>query len=203
MRSRREETDVTTLEMTCTYYGEAGSQNTAQTLRLAQQRADELGIERVLVASTSGETGALAAEAMPGGRIIVVTHSTGFAAPNQQELQDEYRARIQAAGAHLLTCQHALGGVGRAVRRKLGSYQVDEIIAFTLRLLGDGLKVACEITMMAADAGLVRTGDEVIAVGGTGHGADTAAVIRAANAQDLFDLRVLEILCKPRGNQRT
>ncbi len=58
---------MTTLEMTCTYYGEAGSQNTALTLRLAQQRADELGIERVLVASTSGETGALAAEAMPGG----------------------------------------------------------------------------------------------------------------------------------------
>ncbi len=199
MLARREERDVTTWERACTYYSEAGSANTVPTLEIAQRRADELGIDHVLVASTSGETGAMAAEAMPGGRVIVVSHSTGFAAPNQQELEEAHRVRIEAAGSPILTCQHALGGVGRAVRRKLGSYQIDEIIAFTLRLLGDGLKVACEITLMATDAGLVRSGEEVIAVGGTSHGADTAAVIRAANAQDLFDLRVLEILCKPRS----
>lgn len=193
---------MTTWQATCTYYAEGGAQNTAQTLQIARQRALELGISSVLVASTSGETGAKAAESMRDLHVVVVTHSTGFAAPNQQQLQEEHRTRILAAGAKILTCQHALGGVGRAVRRKLGTYQLDEIIAFTLRILGDGLKVACEITLMAADAGLIRAGDEVVAVGGTGRGADTAAVIRAANAQDFYDLRVLEILCKPRGNPR-
>jgi hypothetical protein len=50
---------------------------------------------------------------------------------------------------------------------------------------------------MAADAGLIRTDADVIAVGGTGTGADTAAVIRPANVARFFDLKVRGILCKP------
>jgi hypothetical protein len=112
-------------------------------------------------------------------------------------LTEENRAAILALGARLLTCQHAFGGVNRAVRRKLNTYELDEIIAYTLRLFGEGMKVACEITLMAADAGLIRTDEPVLAIAGTGRGADTAVVLRAANAQDFFDLRINEILCKP------
>jgi hypothetical protein len=126
-----------------------------------------------------------------------VSHSTGFAAPNEQEMSEENRKAILEGGGRLLTSQHALGGLNRAIRRKLGTYQVDEIVAFTLRNFSQGIKVVCEITVMAADAGLIPVGEEVIAVAGTGRGADTAAVILAANAQDFFDLRVLEILCMP------
>ena len=97
-----------------------------------------------------------------------------------------------------MTCQHAFGGVGRAVRKKLGTYELEELIAYTLRLFGEGMKVAVEIALMVADAGLVRTDEPVIAIAGTGKGADTAVVLKPANAQDFFDLQVLEILCKPR-----
>jgi uncharacterized protein len=190
---------VTTSQVMCSYFDQGGPQNTKQTLAIAHERAHQAGINDVLIATTSGETGALAAELMPDRRVVAVTHSTGFAAPNEQQLQQRHRDRILAAGGEILTCQHAFGGVGRAVRRKLGTYQIDEIIAFTLRLFSDGLKVACEITLMAADAGLIRAGDPVIAVGGSAQGADTAALIRSANSQDFFDLRVLEILCKPHG----
>jgi hypothetical protein len=130
--------------------------------------------------------------------VVVVTHSTGFKEPNYQELTEENRAAIEAAGGKILTCQHAFGGVGRAVRKKLGTYELEEIIAYTLRLFGEGMKVAMEITLMAADAGLVRTDEPVIAIAGTGRGADTAVVLKPANAQAFFDLQVLEILCKPR-----
>jgi hypothetical protein len=129
--------------------------------------------------------------------LVVVTHSTGLSEPNVQELTEENRAAILAVGARLLTCQHAFGGVNRAVRRKLNTYELDEIIAYTLRLFGEGMKVACEITLMAADAGLIRTDEPVLAIAGSGRGADTAVVLRAANAQDFFDLRINEILCKP------
>lgn len=186
-------------EIRCVLFESAGAHNTEATLALALQRARELGIRHVLVATTSGATGARAAEVLAGLDVVAVTHSAGFKEPNTQELLPEQRERILALGGQVLTCQHALGGVGRAVRRKLGSYQVDEIVAFVLRAFGQGLKVACEITLMATDAGLAPAGQEVIAIGGTGRGADTAAVIRAANAQDLFDLRVLEVLCKPRA----
>ncbi len=185
-------------EVRCVYFESAGPHNTERTLSLALERARELGIQHIVVATTSGATGVRAAEVFAGLNVVAVTHSTGFREPNTQELLPENRARILALGGHVLTCQHAFGGLARAVRRKMGTYQLDEIVAYVLRMFGQGVKVACEITAMAADAGLVPAGEEIIAIGGTGSGADTAAVIRAANAQDLFHLRVLELLCKPR-----
>ena len=184
--------------VSCVYFDQAGPRNTERTLQLAKERADALGIKRVVVATTSGKTGALAAKVFRDYELVVVTHSTGFSRPNEQQLQPGYRAEIEERGAGLLTCQHALGGIGRAVRRKLDTYQLEEIIAFVLRTFCQGIKVACEICVMAADAGLIPAGEEIMAIGGTGRGADTAAVIVSANAQDYFDLRVLEIVCKPR-----
>ncbi|NLT73686.1 MAG: hypothetical protein GXX94_05750 [Chloroflexi bacterium] len=187
--------------VSCSYYDQAGPENTERTLALAGARASQLGIGFIVVASTTGETGLKAVNRLsaPGREIVVVSHSTGFAAPNEQELTKENRAAIEAAGGVVLTAQHALGGLNRAIRRKLGTYQIDEIVAYVLRSFGQGIKVACEITAMAADAGLVPAGEEVIAIGGTGRGADTAALLLSANVQDFFDLRVLEVLCKPRA----
>jgi hypothetical protein len=188
---------VTEVQASCIYFTQAGPQNTDRTLELARARAETLGIRKVLVASTGGSTGAQAARILRGFDVIVVTHSTGFHAPDTQKLTPENRAAIEAAGATILTCQHAFGGVGRAVRKKLGTYQVDEIMAFTLRTFCQGMKVVAEICLMAADAGLVRTDQPVIAVAGSGRGADTAALLMPANAQTFFDLRFLEIICMP------
>ena len=180
------------------YFEKPGPQNTDRTLQLAKQRAEELGIRTVLVASTRGETGVQAARQFQGYDVIVVTHSTGLAGPNTQELTEENRAAIKAAGARILTCQHALGGIGRAVRKKWGTYELDEIVAQTLRIFGEGMKVVAEIALMAADAGLVQVGEPCIAIAGTGRGADTAVVLVPANVPQFFDLRVMEVLVKPR-----
>lgn len=180
------------------YFDNQGKMNTERTLEIAKARAEELGIKTILVATTTGETGARAAEFFQGYNLVVVTHSTGLCGPNEQELGEENRAAIERAGVKILTCQHAFGGVGRAVRKKLGTYELEEIIAYALRIFGEGMKVVCEIALMAADAGLVRTGEEVIAIAGTGRGADTAVVLVPANAQTFFDMRIQEILCKPR-----
>ncbi|MCX7855025.1 MAG: hypothetical protein N2556_03455 [Anaerolineae bacterium] len=189
---------MTAITVPTLYFDQPGSQNTDQTLEAARRRADELGIRTILVASTSGETGAKAVEVFRGYDVVVVTHSAGFRAPNDQELLPEYRAAIEASGGRILTCQHAFGGINRAVRRKLNTYLTDEIIAFTLRNFGEGTKVCIEIALMAADAGLVRVGEPCIAIAGTGRGADTALVLKPANAQAFFDLRVMEIIAKPR-----
>lgn len=179
------------------YFAQHGRQNTARTLALAKARADALGIRNILVATTTGETGRLAAELFRGMNVVVVTHSTGFKEPNVQELTAENRAAIEAAGGKILTAQHGFGGVGRAVRIKLGTYEIEEIIAHTLRVFGQGTKVACEIAIMAADAGLVRTDEDAIAIGGSGGGADTALVLRPVNAMRFLDLKVREVICKP------
>lgn len=182
----------------CLYHGQTGKINTEKTLEVAAKRAEELDIQCILAASTSGESGLRAAKLMTDRKVIVVTHSTGFAKPDHQQLLPELREQIEAAGAQILTCQHAFGGVGRAVRKKVGTYELDEIMAFALRTFGEGTKVAIEIALMAADAGLVSTQAPCISVGGTAGGIDTALVLIPANAQNFFDLKVLEILAKPR-----
>lgn len=181
----------------CTYFSQPGPDNTERVLQIAKARAEQLGIRSIIVATTSGETGVRAVEAFRGYNVVLVTHSAGFKEPNQQELTEANRRAIEANGGRILTCQHAFGGVGRAVRKKLQTYELEEIIAYSLRIFGEGMKVACEITLMAADAGLVRVGEPAIAIGGTGRGADTAVVLKPANAQTFFDLRIMEVLCKP------
>jgi hypothetical protein len=182
----------------CFYYREPGKENTERTLEIAALRAKELGIKNVLVASTSGETGLLAARMLSEAQVVVVTHSTGFTKPDYQQLRPELRNKIEEEGAQILTCQHALGGVGRAVRKKLDTYELEEIMAYTLRIFGEGTKVCVEIALMAADAGLVSTQEPCISVGGTGQGADTAILLQASHAQNFFDMKILEILAKPR-----
>ncbi len=186
------------IAVTSIYFENPGPENTERTLEIARRRAEELGIKTILVASTTGETGVRAAELFKGYNVIVVTHSTGFRRPDFQELTEENREAIEAAGAHILTCLHAFGGIGRAVRKKLGTYELEEIVAYTLRIFGEGMKVVCEMALMAADAGLVRTDEMVLAIAGTSSGADTAVVLRPAHTQNFFDMRIVELLCKPR-----
>jgi hypothetical protein len=186
-------------ERICRYFRKAGKGNTKDVLEAAGRHARERGIKTVLVPSVSGNTALAAAEALGRGvRIIAVTHVTGFDGPNVQELSPAFRKRLESAGVSVFTGQHAFGGVGRAVRNKLGTYQVDEIMAWTLRTFGQGTKVAVEIALMAADAGLVTTDEDVISLGGTGQGVDTALVIRPSNSYHFFDLKVRELICKPR-----
>jgi hypothetical protein len=59
------------------------------------------------------------------------------------------------------------------------------------------MKVCVEIILMATDGGLIATGERVIAVTGTGRGADTAVVATAAPSTKLNELHITEIICKP------
>jgi len=187
-----------TMEVQSVYFAESGSACTEKTLGIAKKSADQLGIKIAVVASTSGETGLKAVKLLTNCKVVVVTHATGFPTPDVQELTQQNRAEILEKGGMILTATHAFGGIGRAVRRRFNTYQVDEIIAHTLRVFGQGTKVACEIVLIAADAGLIRTDEEVISIGGTGSGADTALVIKPAHTHDFFELKVKEVLCRPR-----
>jgi hypothetical protein len=81
---------------------------------------------------------------------------------------------------------------------KFGGSYPTLIIANALRRFGEGAKVCCEIVMMATNAGLIPEGEEVLAVAGTARGADTVMLIKSAASKRFLDLRVLEILAKPR-----
>jgi uncharacterized protein len=186
-----------TMEGKIIYFSNPGQENTGKVLRIAKIRAEELGIKTVIIASATGETAVKATKILKGIRVVAVSLFTGYEEPNVQMFSEENRQKVIRGGGVVLTSVHALSGIARAFRKKFSMYMFEDTIANTLRIFGQGMKVACEITLMAADVGLVRTDEDVIAIGGTEGGSDTAIVLRPVNCADFFDLQVKEILCKP------
>ena len=178
------------------YWEQKGMTNTAATAGLALKRAKELGIRQIVVASNSGHTAEQFLD--KGVEVICVTHHIGFMSPGEDEMPPQVRQKLAGQGVRLLTTTHLLAGVDRAVRNKFGGLYPAEIIAQSLRMLGQGVKVCVEIACMALDAGLVPYGQEVVAVAGSATGADTALVIVPAHSNQFFDTKVKEIICKPR-----
>lgn len=186
------------IERKTVYFEKPGSANTEKLLKLVKKYATSEGIKDIVVASTRGETGVAASRLLRGYNVVVVTHHHGFSELGVPELKEEHRKQILKNGAKISTGTHALSSVERAVRKKFGTVMPLEIMANTLRLMGEGTKVCVEITLMAADAGLIPANKDVIAIAGTNKGADTALVIKPANASRFFDLKIREVIAKPR-----
>ena len=185
------------------YFDKPGAVNTADAARFALERARELGIRTVVVASSSGETAQVFSAALKGSgiRLVVVTHVVGFTKPGVWEFSKEIADTLRAEGVTIVTGTHALSGLERALSRspKVGGGSRTEAIAEALRrVVAVGLKVAVECVLIAADTGAIGIEEEVIAVGGTATGADTVCVIRPANTANFFDLQVREIVAMPR-----
>lgn len=180
-----------------THFDKAGRENTAQTLQLALARARELGIKEVVVASTKGDTARKALELFTGLKVVAVTYHFGFKEPFKGAMTAAVRSDLEQKGATIIAATHALSGVERSVAAKHSGLYPALLMAETLRLFGQGTKVAVEIAVMAADAGAL-SGEDVVAIGGTGRGADTALVLKPAHQNNFFDLRIRETICKPR-----
>jgi hypothetical protein len=172
--------------------------NTQPTLQLAVKRVEELGLKHMVIASSSGYTVNCLLKLDPKSEIICVTHHVGFAGNGVDEMPAQMRSQLQNAGVNLLTTTHLFAGVDRAIRIKFAGVYPAEIMAQTLRIFGQGVKVAVEIAVMALDAGLIPFGSEVISIGGSGTGADTAIVVQPAHSNNFFDTQIKEILCWPR-----
>jgi hypothetical protein len=181
-------------------FEEAGPQNTGATLDAARRRAEELGIRHIVVATSTGATVLKALDAFEGmeADIIGVTLLAGlwqvYAAPDEAKVEE-----AEARGARFLTATHTLmGNVEAAIREKFGGLPPVEIIAHTYYTFSQGMKVAVEVATGAADAGLVPTDREIIAVAGTNTGCDTAVVMQAASSVRFFDTKVRELIAMPR-----
>ena len=163
---------------------------------LVNKRLEKGDIKQVIIATTSGNTALKAVKAFSGVKLIAVTHQAGFREPGEMEIPVEAIQELESKDVTVVTATHALAGVDRAVRKKHGTWLTAEIMAETLRIFGQGTKVCAEIVIMAADAGVISM-DDVIAIGGTGKGADTAWVVTPAHSSTFFHMKMKELLCKP------
>ncbi|MGB7054971.1 MAG: pyruvate kinase alpha/beta domain-containing protein [bacterium] len=180
------------------YWEKPGKENTENTIDAALKRAKELGIEHFVVASCVGYTTKLLCGKGGDIKIVSVTHQAGFREPGKCEMPKETEEELVMKGVKVYTGTHFFGGLGRAIRFKFGGIEVDELVANTLRIFGHGVKVAIEIAIMALDAGLIPYDQEIISIGGTGQGADTAIVCLPKHGKEFFSFEVREIICKPR-----
>lgn len=178
------------------YFAEEGKINTGKVAELVIDTALKRGIGHIVVASCSGETAGFF-KGLDATNVVCVTHANGFAEKGKNEMPEEVRHELLNSGIKVLTTTHVLSGAERGISKKFGGAYPVEIIAHTLRMLGQGVKVCVEIAVMTLDAGLIPFGEPVIAVGGSGEGADTAVILVPSHAAGIFDTRIREIICKP------
>lgn len=201
------------MKRTTVYFEKPGKENTEETLRLAIEAARERGIDTIIVSSTTGKTGVQAMELLKGSgiKLVVVAHQAGYREPGLQLMSVEIKKKLEEDGAIVIIGTDVLtGGVEVGISRQPPPKEpqsearlpfivppVPVIIAHTLRLFSQGVKVCVEIAMMAADAGVIPINKPIIAVAGSHEGADTAMVITPANSNRIRDLKIHEILAKP------
>jgi len=187
------------MKKSITYFEKPGSENTDELIQLVKERIEDSDIKYVAIASSTGESALKLSEALGDDiKIVACTRHFGFKETNKGEISDENKVKLAEAGIDVFVGSHALSGAGRGITNKFGGVTPVELISATYRTLSQGIKVCAEISIMLADAGLIPVGEEIIAIGGTKSGCDTASVMTAANMTNVFDLKFHEIIAMPR-----
>ncbi len=189
------------MESRDTLYLDPNQSNTDATIEAAKKRAVELGLEYVVVASSSGVTGVKTVEAFKdtGIKVIVVTlFATSSSKPKAGTLE-----RIKELGGEIVTSTHALMGVPESLAKiKQGYVTPNTMIREVLRRFSQGTNVVADIAMMACDNGVLPEGSEAMVIAGMGNNADTAWILRACGSFNFFDkvngLEFRELVALPR-----
>ena len=172
------------------YFEKPGKENTTNVIQLIKERAQAIGIKKVVLASTRGDTARAVAVSFEGTglHLVVIPWQYGFR--DTQPFPQELVAELQGKGHRV----HF--GTMLFHTEDLYGIRTPQIMANLLRIFGQGIKVCVEIIMMACDGGCIEIGEKVIAVAGAAAGADTAIVATASPSIKMTGLRVHEIICK-------
>jgi hypothetical protein len=190
------------LNLDVTYFEKGGPQNTQRALEIAKKYADQFGIKDIVIASTTGASAEKAAKIFDPKdyNIMIVTHAYYFVnSTTRQEFPEEKLNNLKELGLNFHIGTHSMSGIERGIRLKKEAWQFVDLLA---KMLGyhfsQGVKVCIEISATICDAGLIPDLErDIIAVGGTGRGADTVCLIKPAPTSDFKNLRVKAILAKP------
>ena len=122
------------------YFTEPGPENTSDVIRAVARRVEEGDVGTVVVASTSGRTGLMFAEALKGkARVISVSH---------ERMESEFKEKIVE-----------LGGVAAdETHLPLHERGMDDV-RNAFYSLGQGFKVAVEVVLIASDRRLIKPYD--------------------------------------------
>ena len=184
-----------------TYFDKQGNDYTDELILAVKDKLDiSENIKYILIASTTGESALKLADAIDNDDITIinVSHNVGFSGDNESDISEDMVKKLEAEGIKTYQGLHAFSGAARGVTNKYGGFSPLDVVADTLRMFSHGVKVAAEISLMAADAGLIPVGEEIIAIGGRAHGVDTAVILTPVNSKNLFNMKFHEIIAMPR-----
>jgi hypothetical protein len=181
-------------------FEKVGKENTQDCVAIALDRAAELNAT-IVIASYSG----FAAQTLMDERkarglavpVVVVRGVFGFHEPGKFRMTEETTQKLEAMGARICSATHVLSGAERGLSRKFQGVYPVEIVAQSLKMLGQGTKVCVECATMALDCGLLPFAVPVVAIAGSGGGSDTCLRLTPANASDILATKIHEIYCKP------
>ena len=181
------------------YFEKKGTVNTDRTLEIALACCEDKGIKKVVVASSTGKTALrLREKAKASVEIIAVTYGAGSKYREEVEEFNRNRETLAKKGIQTVRGLQGLSATERAFENKYKSGLLPlNIVADTLRMFSQGMKVCLEVALMAAEAGFITPDEEVVVIGGSGTGADTAVIMKPAYAASMFDTRFKAILCMP------
>jgi hypothetical protein len=189
------------------YFDVHGEVNTDKTIELARERAVELGIGKVVVASETGLTALRVLDAFPGSEVVVVSSAAGTLVEGSVigDLRigipdEEFLGELQGRGARVVRGTDPFWNL--AAHTQL--VDVGRLGMMFYKVVCGGLHVCMTAVLEATDAGHLAQGEEVVALAGSFVGLDTAIVVGAANSVNFFDaFEVREIICKPRRPRYT
>lgn len=181
------------------YFEKKGNLNTERTLEIALACCEEKGLRKIVVASSTGKTALLLRDkAKSSIEVIGVTYSAGSKYREEVEEFNRNRETIIQKGIRVVRGLHALSATERSFENKYKSGLLPlNIVADTLRMFSQGMKVCVEVAVMAAEAGFVTPDEEIVVVGGSGTGADTAVIMKPAYAASMFETKFKAVLCMP------
>lgn len=176
------------------YFDKGGPDHTQATIEAAKRRAMELEPKpaAVIVASTSGKTGSAAARAFEstGVRVLVVPFQAGTEAGEKHGVADRtLKEQCERLGGTFIPDTPAYVF--------LDTTHPDIVAAW--RVVSQGFKVALQVAAICVDLDLVEAGTDVIALGGSGKGADTAVLLTAQSTENALKMNVKEIIAMPCG----
>ncbi|MGE5841379.1 MAG: pyruvate kinase alpha/beta domain-containing protein [Deltaproteobacteria bacterium] len=181
------------------YLEKKGPVNTERALEIALACCEEKGIRKIVVASSTGKTALLLRDkAKPSIEVIGVTYSAGSKYREEVEEFNRNRETMVKKGIQVVRGLHALSATERAFENKYKSGLLPlNIVADTLRMFSQGMKVCLEVAVMAAEAGFVTPDEDIVVLGGSGKGADTAVIMKPAYAASMFETKFKAVLCMP------
>jgi len=199
------------------FFENVGEENTKDVIEAVAKRTREGDIEAVIVASIWGRTAIKLAENLKESglklRVVCVSGPPSWQQYPEYKfplIKEEERKKLDALEVQVvdwveepfkpLTFRNWWEKETIEMRRP-------ESDLFWMTLIcvgGHGLRTAVEVVFMAVEAGVIRVGQRVVGVAGTGEGADSAVVMKTSRFEDAVGpdpgkrLKIEEILAMPK-----